>query len=145
MAVFWKTGYYKADPEQAYKEIMSLEEITAQNVVNMAKSEESSIHNEFEWDDAIAGNKWRCQQARVLMDNLVIEYESRERDEEPVLIKVLHTTPDRKDYKPIEFFITHEDEYQKLLNCAIREVKAYQNKYRTISELHGLFAEIDKL
>ena len=48
MAVFWKTNYFKADAEEAYKEIMTLDEITSENVVELARNESSVIHDEFD-------------------------------------------------------------------------------------------------
>ena len=144
MAVFWKTNYFKADPEKAYAEIMTLDEITSENVVELARNENSVIHNEFEWDDAIAGDNWRNHQARVLINNLVIEVEEPVA-REPVSIRVLHTTPDRHDYKPIEFFVKNEDEHTKLLEAAKRELQSFKTKYYLLSELKEVFEAIDKL
>ena len=144
MAVFWKTNYFKADPEKAYAEIMTLDEITSENVVELARNENSVIHNEFEWDDAIAGDKWRNQQARVLINNLVIEVEQPE-IKEPVQVRVLYTTPDRHDYKPIEFFVKDVDEHQKLLNQAKRELESFKKKYYSLIELTPVFEAINAL
>lgn len=64
MAIFWKVNRFKADAEEAYKELMTLDEITAKNVVELARNESSVIHDEFEWRDDVAGAKWREYQAR---------------------------------------------------------------------------------
>ena len=144
MAVFFKTGYYKCDPEKAYAEIMTLDEITSENVVELARSESSVLHDEFEWDDAIAGDKWRNHQARLLIDNLVIEVEEPE-TKEPMQVRVLHTTPDRHDYKPIEFFVKNVDEHQKLLNQAKRELESFKKKYYSLVELTPVFEAINAI
>lgn len=144
MAVFWKTNYYKADPKKAYAEIMTLDEITSENVVELARSESSVLHDDFEWDDAIAGNKWRNHQARRLIENLVVEVEERD-TKEPVQIRVLHTTPDRHDYKPIEFFLKDADEHKKLLNQAMRELEYFKKKYYSLVELTPVFEAINAL
>ena len=144
MAVFWKTNYFKADPEKAYAELMTLEEITTENVVELARNENSVIHNEFEWDDSIAGENWRKHQAGVLISNLVIEVEEPVK-KDPVQIRVLHTTPDRHDYKPLEFFVKNEDEHEKLLNTAKRELQSFKTKYYLLSELKEVFTAIDNL
>ena len=144
MAVFWKTNYFKANAEEAYKEIMTLDEITAENVVELARDESSVIHNEFEWRDDVAGAKWREHQARRLITNLVIEVDEKEISE-PVQIRVLHNVPDTPDYKPIEHFVTHEDDRQKLLNKAMQELKSFEIKYRTLTELQSVFDAINNL
>ena len=144
MAIFWKTNYYKADPEEAYKELMTLDEITSENVVALAKNENSVIHDEFEWDNEIAGDKWRNHQARQLICNLVIEVEQPEK-KEPVEVRVLHTTKERHDYKPLQFFMTHEDERQKLLRQAYADLEAFKRKYYTLSELKPVFDAIEAL
>lgn len=144
MAIFWKTNRFKADAEEAYKELMTLDEITAKNVVELARNESSVIHDEFEWRDDVAGAKWREHQARRLIDNLVIEVEQKEHPE-PVQIRVLHNIPNTSDYKPIEHFVTHEDDRVKLLNKAIQELKSFEIKYRTLTELQSVFDAINAL
>jgi hypothetical protein len=144
MAVFWKTGYFKCDAEEAYKEISTLDEITVENVVELASNESSVIHDEFEWDNEIAGGEWRKFQARRLIQNLVVEVEEPE-TKEPVQIRVLHTTPDRHDYKPVEFFVKNVDEHQKLLNQAKRELESFKKKYYSLVELTPVFEAINAI
>ena len=145
MAVFWKTNHFKADAEEAYKEIMTLDEITAENVVELARSESSVIHDEFEWDDAVAGAKWRHKQAQTLLCNLVVEANDEKEPSEPVRVRVLYNIPDTSDYKPIQHFITHEDDRVKLLNKAIQELRSFEIKYRTLTELQKVFDAINEL
>ena len=47
-------------------------EITTTKIVEVAQSPKSEIHNYFEWDNTIAGNLYRLQQARNLMENIVV-------------------------------------------------------------------------
>jgi len=144
MAVFWKTNYFKADAEEAYKELMTLDVITAESVVELAKNESSVIHDEFDWDDEVAGHKWRNHQARVLINNLVIEVEQNE-TKESVPVRILHTTSDRDDYKPLEYFMTHEDEREKLLKQAYADLESFKRKYYTLKELKPVFDAINAL
>lgn len=144
MAIYWKQNRFKAKAEDAYNEIMTLSEITAQNVVDLARNESSVIHDDFEWDNEIAGDKWRCHQARILIDNLVIKVEEPKKSE-PTMIRVLHTTPDRNDYKPIEFYIKNTEEHEKLLSMAKRDLQSFKTKYYSLEELKGVFEAIDNL
>lgn len=140
MSVAWKFSAYKADAEKAYSEISQLSEITPQNVLNLAKNEDSEIHNDFEWDDSIAGEKYRLHQARQMIQSLV--FKTEEPDRTPT--RVLQITTERNVYKPTEFFVKHEDEYQALLNRALSELESFQNRYKSLAELEDVLDSIEK-
>ena len=75
--VKWKRGsVFKADPAQALKEIEALN--LKYNgfapdgaLVEHAKSKRSVLHHEFEWDDSIAGYKYRLQTEKKIKRSLV--------------------------------------------------------------------------
>ena len=48
--VFFKINKYKVSAEDCYTELQTLKEITPQNVVDLARNEDSKLHNDFEWD-----------------------------------------------------------------------------------------------
>lgn len=138
----WKLkGFYKVDAQKAYEEIQSLEEITDKNVVDLARNEKSCIHNEFEWNDTIAGEKWRERQAQLMIQSFVIKVE--EKEEHPM--RVFQISTKKHVYQPIQFFIEHKDEYQALLERAIRELQGIKHRYKTIVELEEVFNAIDAL
>lgn len=63
-------------PGAIAKELKKLErkgEITSQRVVNAARNESHPLHGCFEWDDTVAGEKWRNEQARRIIRT--VEYE----------------------------------------------------------------------
>lgn len=152
-------GKYKADPEAAYAEIQALETITPQNVVNLARSPESVIHNDFEWNDEIAGEKYRVIQAGNMIRSFVLI-----RDEEPTQgkeskgvvysveephpvgkLRALHSTSKPHEYASCELFIENKDEYQILLGKAIAELEAFKRRYAMIAELEDVFNAINNL
>lgn len=53
--------------------------LTPEAVVESARSPESPMHGLFTWDDAVAGQKWRLEQARELIRSVkvVISTEAR--------------------------------------------------------------------
>lgn len=160
MKTVWKfEKKYKADPELAYSEINSLESITPQNVVDLARNEDSVIHNDFEWDDEVAGEKYRVMQARDMLRSFVLI-----RDEEPTQpeenngtkfsieephpvgkLRALHNTSNSCEYAPIEYFIENKYEYQILLGKAIAELEAFKRRYAMIAELEEVFNAINNL
>lgn len=142
MGVIWKMeSFYKANANEAYKEISKLKEITPQNVVDLARDEKSVIHNDFEWDDKIAGEKYRLHQAGDMIRSFV--FEPKKADEAPT--RVLQITTEKSVYQPVKFFLKNEDEYQSLLKRAKAELESFRRRYSTLTELESVFNAIDKM
>lgn len=53
--------------------------LTADAVVADAKSADSPLHDQFEWDDSIAADRYRIEQARTLIRSVRIEITVQER------------------------------------------------------------------
>lgn len=141
MEVKWKFMNYKADPNKAYEEVSSLDEITPENVLDLARNENSVIHNDFEWDDTVAGERYRLIQARQMIQNFVIA--RQDKDAEPIRVLQISTTVN--EYKPIEIILRNEDEYQNLLKRALAELKAFERRYKTLTELEPIFEAMKEL
>lgn len=71
--VVWKfNNLYKADAEKVSKEIESIPNATPSSILEFARNENSELHKCFEWDDTVAAEKYRLQQARnIAKGNLV--------------------------------------------------------------------------
>lgn len=141
MEVKWKFMNYRADPNKAYEEISSLKEITPQNVVDLARNKNSVIHNDFEWNDTVAGEKYRNIQARQMIQNFAIVQEDKEA--EPVRALQISTTVN--EYKPVEIILRNEGEYQSLLKRALGELEAFKRRYQTLTELEPIFEAMKEL
>lgn len=132
---------YHADPNKAYEEISSLKEITPQNVVDLARNENSVIHNDFEWNDTVAGEKYRNIQARQMIQNFAIVREDKEA--EPVRALQISTTVN--EYKPVEIILRNDGEYQSLLKRALGDLEAFKHRYQTLTELEPIFEAMKEL
>lgn len=143
--VTWKIkGLYKADAETVYSEITALgDSFSPAQIVEAAKDKNTELHKCFTWDDSIAAQKYREHQARMLVAQLVIKAETTDR--EPVAVRVIASTATRNEYKPVVKLIEAEQGYADLLARAINELKAFQQKYKAITELREIFAAIDEL
>lgn len=138
----WKlTGYYKADANLVAQEIMSIENATPQNILEAAKNPDSELHKCFTWDNTIAAEKWRLYEARKVVCSLVIA--DKKNNQEPTNIRILHKT-NGNGYKPIQFIVQQKDEYQKLLERAFEELRAFKTKYSSLSELEEIMSLIDE-
>lgn len=141
MEISWKiNGIFKADAQKVYKEIGDTC-ITPEEVLEKARNKKSELHKCFEWDDSVAAEKYRLEQARTVIRMLVIKTEDKE--EQPQ--RVFQISSQKNEYQPIKFFMQNKDEYQKLLERAKDELKAFKNRYKSLSELEEVFDAIDNL
>ena len=141
MKASWKLdGLFKADADTVAKELQSIK-ATPENIVQYAKAEDTELHKCFEWNDTVAGHKYRCLQARQVARNLVVV---KEETEEKTTIRFFYNTGDRSgEYKPVKMILKNEDEYQSLLKRAMEELHSFKKKYSCLSELEEILALID--
>lgn len=139
MQAEWKVkGLYKADAQKVADEIGS-GQITPQEVLEKARDVNSELHKCFEWDDTIAAEKYRLQQARSIIINLV--YAPKKEEEQSV--RCFSLTSKVSTYQPTQQFLVQEDEYQTLLKRALAELEAFKRKYHTLTELEAVFEAIE--
>lgn len=140
----WRPGLdlYKADAQKVADEISAIgEDVTPRQIVDRARDSETELHKCFEWDDSKAADKYRLQQARSIVCNLVIK-ESVDKPE-TIPVRVFHKTEGTSGYKPLALVVKDPDEYSKLLAQALSELRAFKLKYHSLSELSEILALID--
>lgn len=141
MQAEWRVkGIYKADAQKVADEIGN-EKIKPQEMVEKARNEQSELHKCFEWNDTIAAEKYRLQQARTVLSMLVFKPKTEE--EQPV--RIFSLTTEKSIYQPTKQFLVQADEYQDLLKRALAELEAFKRKYRTLNELEEVFKAIEEL
>lgn len=144
MRVIWKlNGIYNADAQEVAKELDSLgDEYTLKDVVEKARNENSAMHSCFEWDDTKAAAKYREQQAGNMIRMLV--YTKEEEPAERTNIRYIVSTGKRDNtYTPTRRIIRNEDEYAALLERALSELRAFKEKYKSLSELEEILSLIE--
>lgn len=140
----WKVpGLFKTDPEAVFKELQTLEERTPDAIVDLARNSDSVLHSMFDWDDEVAAEKWRKQQARIISCNLIVE--TREQKGEVIELRLMHVSEEKKSYEEINYFVEHENEYAKLLKRAKMDLNSFKTKYHILKELSPIFEAIDVL
>ena len=139
--VFFKINKYKVSAEDCYSELQTLSKITPQNVVDLARNENSKLHNDFEWDNEIAGEKYRLSQAREMIQ--LLTFEPKTENHEPT--RVYQISTEKTVYKPVEVILQNNDEYQNLLKRALAELESFKKRYSTLVELEQVFRAIAEL
>lgn len=141
MQAEWKIkGIYKADAKKVADEIGD-GKITPSEVLEKARDVNSELHKCFEWDDSIAAEKYRLQQARAIIINLV--YAPKTEEEQPV--RCFQITTEKSTYQPTQAFLVQKDEYQSLLKRAKMELESFKRRYSTLTELEEIFGLIDTI
>lgn len=140
----WKSGCrISADAQKVADEILAIgKSATTAQILDKARDEKTELHKCFDWDDAEAAEKWRLQQARHIVCNLVIKEKT---DAPKPEVRVFFKTDNESGYKPTVLIMQDKDEYRKLLDRALAELNSFRSKYKTLVELDGVFDAIDKV
>lgn len=146
--VVWKfQGLYRGDAEKCFSEIQSIgESATPRQILDKARDSTTELHKCFEWDDSVAAEKYRLQQARQIVGSLVYQKAETEQPEAPK-IRVMQSivTEDTMVYKPIKIIVQNQNEYSQLLIRAKKELTAFKSRYERLGELEEVFRAIDNL
>lgn len=145
----WKTGScIKADPnvaEHVFDELASTVGLTPKNLLDASRNEDAPLHKEFEWDDSVAAEKYRENQAGHLIRSIVIESVPEKKEERPVIVRAFMQAG-TENYEPIHLIISDESKMAVMLQRALRELQAFRAKYAILkNELPQIFAVIDEL
>jgi len=115
-------------------------ELTAKKLVEISRPEDAPLHKAFDWNDAEAAEKWREQQARLIINHIVIKTE-----EAKPIRAFFNIASIGNNYEDVVVLLQNKDTREELLKQAKRELKTFRGKYETLAELSGVFKEIDKI
>lgn len=145
--IFWKDGVgslYKGIPaDKVVEELekISSDAITPEQVLNVARNENSILHNLFEWNDSVAAEKYRIIQAQQML--VKITYVEDENDTPK---RYYHNvTYSSHEYHPVDFIYTHEDSYELLKKRAYDYLQSAISKYETVKEFQPVWDAIKKI
>jgi hypothetical protein len=114
--------------KELYKLRKEKELLTPLDVVNAAKSPKSLLHEYFEWEDSIAGEKYRLYQARHLIGHIEIVIE-----EEPIKafhnIKVEINDEKNRGYITIQDIQQNPDYLDLIVEKAKEEIESWTRRY----------------
>lgn len=140
----WKLdGLFNVDPNVAGAE---LERIYNENgaiepavVVEQSRPKNAPLHPLFEWDDKAAAQKYREQQARTVIANVVVVGEP---EKDTCTRAFVHV---EQSYQPLYVVLESADKTAELLQSAMRELRTFEAKYNELSELAPVFSAITEV
>ena len=148
----WKYGSRpdKLDPTVVGKQFEKIEKrdkaVTPDSVVKANRAAKAPLHDYFEWDNNVAGDKYRCTQASYLIRSIVCKLSDVDH-EEPIRAFVrVSTSDDEEDtgqYIHIHQAMNRPFTREQLLQQALEDLRAWRKKYSQLKELVALFREID--
>jgi hypothetical protein len=132
----------------------TLGNVTAPSLLEAARPAESIVHRYFEWDDSVAAEKYRVEQAEHILrhiDIVVVNVETEEvsttRAVHPVTVEDNRDTrhPRRMVYTPVMQVHANPDQRSEVLQRALRELRGWQARYRMYQEFEPIFSVINSL
>lgn len=123
--------------------------LTANNLLYNAKDKKNPLHNFFDWDDSIAGEKWRLQQARVIINEVKIIIGEKEL----YAFENIHVcveTPEGevrevREYKHFAEISSNKEYHKQMIDKALESIGYWQEKHSIYKELTPIFVSIDNV
>ncbi len=114
--------------------------LTPELVVDAARDPGSPLHDKFEWDDQVAGERYRLQQARTLIRTVKIRYVSAKDDSvsQPVRAFTSVSTPTGRVYEPTQQVVSDPLKAAMVLQDMKREWQAMLRRYNGFNEFWEL-------
>ena len=142
----WRAG--KSVSAQVAGEVMEMiekrdGELTKEAFLEESRPEDSPTHGLFEWDDAVASEKYRLYQSRIAIQDIVVTVV---RQDEPKKIHAFVNTTigkgNKASYSNIEVAMKEPEKRKAVLQNALDELRMFEQKYADYQELAGIFREI---
>ena len=145
MVYQWKIpGIIPTDAQTAGNELDRIYqergELNPAYIVDESRPEYAPLHPCFEWDDERAAEEFRKAQARCIVRNITVVCDTKE---EPQNVRAFVRV--QSTYQPINIVLDDVDKTQELLQSALRELKAFRDKYKTISALAPVLSAIEQV
>lgn len=116
--------------------------LTPRAVLEESRDEAAPLHPAFEWDDAVAAEKHREDQARYLIRSITVVAPERG-VERPTRAFVSVSVEEEPVYDHVVTAMSDADKRQQVLRRALAELEGWQRKYADLEELAGVFAAIE--
>jgi len=124
--------------------------ITPQDVLEEGESARSPLHSYFEWDNKIAGEKYRLSQASHLLRSIEIEIKISDKNRRTrayLNVKISCPDTDRMEgvYVNLKKALTEPEYRKQVLQNAVKEIDLWKQKYSVYNELSEIFEAIGKV
>lgn len=141
-------GLCKAPAEVAGRVCETLEHseagLTPASLVNVSRDAKAPLHDEFEWDDNKAGELYRLNQAAGIIRNLRVTVQTQDSAETTRAFVNIRTEEEPSNYVSLSRTLDNDAWRGQLLASAKREMQCFIAKFKTLSEVASVIAEMEK-
>jgi hypothetical protein len=115
-------------------------------VVHFARDEQTSLHSQFEWDDSLAADRWRVEQARgVIRVAITIIGKGENQVSVPLYISLSSDRDAGGGYRAMHEILDDETLQQQMLADALRELQTFQQKYQRLQTLNPIWTAMEEV
>lgn len=117
--------------------------LTPRFVVDSARPVESPLHSRFEWDDEVAGEAWRREQAGALIRSVTVTYAEGvggPRDVRAFVSVRAGESPHSATYVPTGEALVSDFTRRLVLADCEREIAALKSKFGHLKEFAAILA-----
>jgi len=117
-------------------------EITPNDIVKASIPVSAPTHDYFEWDNTIAGDKYRLHQARELINHIQISVVSGRNEKiYPLFINVNNS--EHKGYNYFATVLNDKESRDYILKQALQQIQTWKEKYKNYSEFEPIIKVIN--
>ncbi len=130
-------GAHKADPQTIGESLASITKdaggkLTPHAVVNAARAEKHPLHGHFEWDDALAAEHYRLDQARSIIRVVRVEDADASEGHTRAFLSV---ASDGVAYRTASEVKGSQHLQGVILRQAERDLEAFEKRYRDLADV----------
>ncbi len=136
MTYKWKADrQFKVSAQVAGEIISALAEeynglVTADVLVDTAEPVESPLHEDFEWDNQVAGQAWREETARRILRSVVVVNEPTAEHSAPLPVRafVNVTTTEGRGYTTFARVLSDTELWAQVISDILKDLQSYRIK-----------------
>lgn len=137
-------GADKADPQRIGEALEAISakaggHLTPPDIVETARNPRHVLHKHFEWDDQVAAESYRLDQARSLVQCIHVEAGETESGVARAYLSVREK--DGTSYRSIGDVLQSADLQAKVLAAAERDLLSFESRYRSLSDICHLIRQ----
>lgn len=115
----------------------------AADVVDESRPESAVLHPCFEWDDPVAAELWREQQARGIINCIVTVSETKKGE----AVEVRAFPHVANTYRPLNVVLESKDMEDEMKESALREFLSFKRKleaYKSLDAVRPVIREVER-
>jgi hypothetical protein len=149
-AYSWKpNSQIPVDAEKAGQHIELLQQrrggqVTPKDILEDARSNKSPLHDAFEWSDDKAAEQFRMQQARHILQSIIIEVKIKHgKPATPMRAFVNVTKRGESTYVGLQTAMSDKELRAQVIDRAWSELVSWRDRYQEYQELAKMVGAID--